>query len=102
VFVTFWRGQIDTANCFAGHGRTGLKKKNCLRSTGSYGLDVVGSGQFRLKKSWAILYSLSLSTVCELCSRIYYNYRHLVYRTITCACLVLLQLCLACICIDAT
>jgi len=44
----------ETANCLVGHGRAGLKKNKCPRSTGGYGLDVAGYGRSGPEKSWTV------------------------------------------------
>ena len=41
-------------NCLAGHGRAGLTKSKCPRSTGGYGLDVAGYGRSGPEESWTV------------------------------------------------
>jgi len=45
---------VESANCLAGHGRAGLKKNKCPRSTGGYGRDVAGYGRSAPEKSWTV------------------------------------------------
>ena len=59
-----------SANFFAGHVRTGLKKNKCPRSTGGYGLDVAGYGRSGPEKSWnvpSLAYGGHLYLECALC-----------------------------------
>jgi len=44
----------ETANCLMGHGWASLKKNKCPRSTGGYGLDIVGYGWSGPEKSWTV------------------------------------------------